>query len=772
MTILSELPGKEIVEVMASPAKDDPKVQQVRETVLQVYLSGGIHHVEQPVALDHANSSIDESPWMEKDGELIAAEQCLLAWGRRDPLSLFNLLHPAFINVSSRFRTAIFLSTFLMAQSITAQSLLQTPLLDALLISAQIDTSTTLFYVELAIFLTILSGAPLVLIDRNLDIYAILLRAIGLDDSEHLPASEEIKLSRPSSPTPDESSATLLSPLSPSTQSDSPDVSRLPSRRSTIDMRDLSDWQKLDKAFGLPLPPASVQPISLLSYLYSLLPCSTLEFMRDPASFFRAHGMKQSRDGKEWEVVYDKREFASRCVPLARLIVLHPDMLSTDASTEFSEANKKRIGKLQPSEIVASVTLIRAPAPPKPWSVVSAPTLMNPTPSEPLPEFTPSGEFIASLGEARSDPYVEPNRDYVGSVVPDSYLQMVKTGTELRIQRGDEGQMKRTGISKGVSELAFLRRSVLLLRNELSLEVYLKNMITAHNQQLHRDSVFRAGQESEMQSLHNKYKSLQNRISSLQRERDELKLTIATTQANQKAKNDRFNSNVTKARAKVDELEKVISPLRNELQQVCEERDRLRRDLADEKNRCFEINNKLIEAEPKIRTITGYEAQIEKLTALEKNSQAVYKQRELQNVVIESMKQEVLQRDDLIRVGEKEINRLRSDLVEQERAFSAEISRMKQSHRIDTTLSSPSSPSLPSKSESYPPSVALGLRVETLEIQLQAKDEKIESLNLALRETEVEFERLMTRLGSIESSIEDQKLGVIEIESEATTPVG
>lgn len=74
MTILSDLPAQQIIDIM-SDKQDESRSRQVREHVFEVYLTG---QKDEQVGVG------DASPWMEKDGELIAAEQCLLAWGRRD----------------------------------------------------------------------------------------------------------------------------------------------------------------------------------------------------------------------------------------------------------------------------------------------------------------------------------------------------------------------------------------------------------------------------------------------------------------------------------------------------------------------------------------------------------------------------------------------------------------------------------------------------------------------------------------------------------------
>lgn len=89
-----------------------------------------------------------------------------------------RLLHESFLKPFNRLSISTLLSHFLITHPRLASSLASTPLLDALLTSLQVDTSETVFQLELTIIIVLLSGGPMALLEKLPEIFAVMARAI------------------------------------------------------------------------------------------------------------------------------------------------------------------------------------------------------------------------------------------------------------------------------------------------------------------------------------------------------------------------------------------------------------------------------------------------------------------------------------------------------------------------------------------------------------------------------------------------------------------
>lgn len=225
-----------------------------------------------------------------------------------------------------------------------------------------------------------------------------------------------------------------------------------------------------------------------------------------------------------------------------------------------------------------------------PSTFTSAPALAAP----------PKNHFIHPLSASASQSNVLNH----GSPVLSTYAHSnVTASPQLRPAR-----------SEVYTELSYLQRENLLLRNELNFELYLKEQHLRHIGRLHRDRISDTALEAERQNLYQSVRSLRAQLSaaltSQERQRAEATRTTArqvswTNELNAKLKVFRdekksWTNEARESRAKLETAEGIIKDQTNRLQELGAN--------------LFEIETELKESQPKILKIKNYEDKISQLS--------------------------------------------------------------------------------------------------------------------------------------------------------------
>ena len=209
--------------------------------------------------------------------------------------------------------------------------------------------------------------------------------------------------------------------------------------------------------------------------------------------------------------------------------------------------------------------------------------------------------------------------------IADSYLQSMEK------HQAPRSPSLHPSPTEGDSTIAYLRRELLLLKNELNFERYLKQQHLSHIGQLRRKHVKQATVEADTQNLINSNKMLRNKL-------DEAKNT--TIQMKKESEKSRTHAKKWEA-----ELTAKLRALREEQKKWKEETEALRRDL--ESGRASNEEYKLLivkrEAEAlasrlKVQSIEGNVDEIERLRAEVEKLTGLLRTYEAREVQIERAK--------------------------------------------------------------------------------------------------------------------------------------
>ncbi|CAG8541083.1 10577_t:CDS:2, partial [Racocetra persica] len=254
-----------------------------------------------------------------------------------------------------------------------------------------------------------------------------------------------------------------------------------------------------------------------------MFPCNTVEFLRNPTAWIKNMNYTPYGD------IYDD-VVRSRSMPLLRRHTLHPNLILSDAQKELSDTS--RWIKLEPADVVAECIGY---------------DMENASTKHQISELE---DFTKKALEGVDSTNVEmktrrPSQAISIQEIMDVH-QALKSGVEIVV--GDDPWDSKIISSNSISStspsdqnlpvtqsfipssnvqasVAFLQREIMLLRNELNFELYLKQQHLQHIGRLHRDHVLDISAEAERQNLYNACKNLKLQLektqSAFNRQRDE-----------------------------------------------------------------------------------------------------------------------------------------------------------------------------------------------------------------------------------------------------------
>ncbi|CAG8680641.1 4608_t:CDS:2, partial [Cetraspora pellucida] len=346
-----------------------------------------------------------------------------------------------------------------------------------------------------------------------------------------------------------------------------------------------SDWERCG---NIPSTPPNCS--HLFTILYGMFPCNTVEFLRNPTTWIKNMNHIPCGD-------IDDDVVRSRSMPLLRRHTFHPNFILSDAQRELSDTS--RWIKLEPADVVAECIG---------YDMENASTKHQ---ISELEDFTKKAlERVDSTnGETKTTKTRRPSQAISIQEIMDVH-QALKSGVEIVV--GDDPWDSKIISSNSISStspsdqslsvaqsfmpssnvqasIAFLQREIMLLRNELNFELYLKQQHLQHIGRLHRDHVLDISAEAERQNLYNTCKNL--------------KLQLEKTQSAFNRQRDE-NASIKKKHVQwEDELTAKLKKYREEKKEWKTELDKVEEQLREAKV-----------SEPQLQKLSEYESRIDQLT--------------------------------------------------------------------------------------------------------------------------------------------------------------
>ncbi|KZF23116.1 hypothetical protein L228DRAFT_237714 [Xylona heveae TC161] len=209
----------------------------------------------------------------------------------------------------------------------------------------------------------------------------------------------------------------------------------------------------------------------------------------------------------------------------------------------------------------------------------------------------------------------------------------------------------------GETSAAFLQREVMLLRNDLNFERYLRQQHLSHIGQLQRRHIKEATAEAETQRLLNTNRALKVKLEDAKQSFAMLKKETMTSKHNSKKWEAELNSKVRILREDQKRWKSDEDTLRRELSGIQVECDRLRKLIVDSEAREFRGRQRVQSIETNMEEVENLRAEVDNLNARIQEYQA--KEDEVERIKVQ---------DEDIRVQLETVNlRLRSQDTERER---------------------------------------------------------------------------------------------------------
>ncbi|KAF2739073.1 hypothetical protein EJ04DRAFT_9471 [Polyplosphaeria fusca] len=489
-------------------------------------------------------------------------ESILVAFGRRKPKELLLALDTLFVQKQYRIQALNLLSAFVRLQPPHLHLVLETPLIQHLQKSLLIDTSSTvteLALVVLIMFLPHITGA--LTSDHHLGrLFLIYSRLLCWD-----------KFGTTDDPGEDERDPD---------QDDHSSEENVDADQS---------WEKVHQSMDYP----DTSPPTLLHYftfLYGLFPLNFMGFIRKPRKYLKAQDFPGAND---FDI--DQDLIHSRTEPYRRVHLLHPNMFATTIEDELSE---NRWLKSDAADIVtecmdlcvAVSTTLADPGPPPSTKLPDLPIpLPPPPPTDASPadfslddgenaahdsgvswrntqstmfnaspngqpetfEIPPKAKSVKSFKSSKSASPLLKSRDamdsptlgpsaeekkkqFLGASLATLRLPTTSSALENFTQTVANAGDSPTHSDFQNRSMASLQREIMLLRNDLNFERYLKLQHLAHIGQLQRKHIKEATAEAETQNLINTNRTLKARLAKANELYAQLKRETLTSRSQSK----------------------------------------------------------------------------------------------------------------------------------------------------------------------------------------------------------------------------------------------
>ncbi|CEG80908.1 hypothetical protein RMATCC62417_15171 [Rhizopus microsporus] len=417
----------------------------------------------------------------------------LLTVGASETKQFFLLLNGYFLSSKHRLQIVYLMSEFMRRRRTHLHEILDTPLFDSMLKSLMYDNSTTLIATSVTNLIMLLPRICTSLPPFLPQLFYIFARAICWDQLRDLRKKQSID-------------STYHSPTY------------------------IADgWDCVDYTFSkLSAPPSNPQTGAFFTSLYGLYPCNFLKFLYKPYAYFKE---KQFTFPEE----FDEETFKARTITQVTRHMLHPNLVLMDTESELTD--KTRWMKMEPPDVMAQIMgldLTNAASRVAFGHENNHSHRQQDLLDESLWEDAQRGSVKEdeSTKETSMKQDEEKEQTDPGSTQEDSKQapamvssimklhKALKSGSEVLVgddvwdsfgikqqesieslDRHQASAEDETMSSETKLLLAGLKREVLLLKNELNFELFLKQQHLQHIGRLHREHVLDSSVEAERQQL-------------------------------------------------------------------------------------------------------------------------------------------------------------------------------------------------------------------------------------------------------------------------------
>ncbi|KAH7063342.1 Hamartin protein-domain-containing protein [Macrophomina phaseolina] len=299
------------------------EIEDAREFVLGVltFESGGDNDAEQAQAAASYTQKLLECylrrtriPTAEDDvitpeDEYVAREleSLLVLYGRRKPKELLLSLNGLFVQAKHRAQALSLLSTFVRVQPPHLYLVSETPLVENLEKCLMIDKSATVVELALTVLIMFIPHITSELVSHMPKLFLIYSRVLCWDQV--------------TAPPPDLQQRIEADPLSGDAEDDSSD-------EETGDPA----WEKLEHAFDHPETSAP-GALYYFTFLYGLFPLNLMSYVRKPRKFLKNINYLGADD-----LVLDPEAIRRRTEPFRQVHLLHPNFFNMTPEEEMSES--------------------------------------------------------------------------------------------------------------------------------------------------------------------------------------------------------------------------------------------------------------------------------------------------------------------------------------------------------------------------------------------------------------------------------------------------
>ncbi|RUS22198.1 Hamartin protein-domain-containing protein [Endogone sp. FLAS-F59071] len=504
------------------------------------------------------------------------------------PKDFFILLNTYYIQSQYRLHILYLLSEFIRRKRTHIHDMLETPLFENILKSLMLDNSTTLIAVSVTTLIMLLPRICTSIPDFLPHLFYIFARAICWDQLRD--CKDARRFERDLS----EKNDTEVEPAEGNGQLKEGSV---PKRNFVVD-----GWDCLDYSISkLPTPPSNPRTGPLFTCLYGLYPCNFIAFLHSPLDYLDKSDFKLPED-------FDAMTFRNRTMPILNRHVLHPNLVLMDAATELSDTS--RWMKVEPPDVLAqcmSLDLTNVAS----RAAYDADGVGGQECKDIIKDWTEAGmkevesedegEGEGGEGESEREANVEKGeegeRDSArgeGKVTMEEIIAIhmaLKSGAE--IVAGDDAWESRmtTAVTTATTTttilphiptaaatdsvadrdralIASLEREVLLLRNELNFELFLRQQHLQHIGRLHVEHVKDISNNANKEQLLMTIMTHRDSLKSLQAKYDQQVKEAACIKEKHVKWEDRLNENLRKYREEKKEWSYELEGVREKLEET------------------------------------------------------------------------------------------------------------------------------------------------------------------------------------------------------------
>ncbi|KAK9728450.1 hypothetical protein K7432_001053 [Basidiobolus ranarum] len=163
-------------------------------------------------------------------------------------------------------------------------------------------------------------------------------------------------------------------------------------------------------------------------------------------------------------------------------------------------------------------------------------------------------------------------------------------------------------------KLKFLQREILLLKNEINFETYLKQQYMQQMGRLHRDRMVESTLESERQTMYNTCRSLQNEVRVLKDTLNRQRAEAGATKSKHVNWENELNSKLRRYRDERKKWNAESVHLNQKIKEVEDINSQQLQQLEGVNSRIFQLENQIMIQDTMVREIQEYEKRIEQLT--------------------------------------------------------------------------------------------------------------------------------------------------------------